>query len=115
MRDSGPAFVVRGEGGFGSFELLWVLLVVAAGAVLLALGWRWHWIAPAMVVGLILLNFVVVLFEDRWRMVTDADVARGAPESCRDCGHGLDILHKEQKFKLRCPICGGRGSGVFHR
>ncbi len=97
------------------YVTLVAILVVTAGTVLHGLGWRWLWIAPAVVVGLILLNFVVVLFEDRWRTVTGGDVARGAPESCRECGHGLDILRKAQKFKLRCPICGGRGSGVFHR
>ena len=91
------------------------ILVVSAGAVLATLGWRWLWIPLAVVVGLILLNFVVVLFEDRWRMVADGDVARGAPGSCRNCGHELDILRKTRRFKVRCPICGCRQSGVFHR
>ncbi len=68
-----------------------------------------------MVVGLMLLNLVVVLFEDRWRMLTDEDVARGAAESCPDCGHEFDILRRLQSFKLRCPICGRRESGAFHQ
>ena len=106
------------EGGFvlhWGYVALVAILLVTAGAVLLGLGWRWLWIAPAVVVGLILLNFVVVLLEDRWRMVTGGDVARGAPESCGDCGHGLDILRKTRSFKVRCPLCGRRQSGVFQR
>jgi len=91
------------------------ILVVTAGTLLLTSGWRWLWIAPAAVGGLILLNFVVALFEDRWRMVTAADVARGAPGSCRDCGHELDIRRGRRRFKVRCPICGRRETGFFRR
>ena len=90
------------------------ILVVTAGVILVTSGWRWLWVAPAVVVGLILLNFVVVLFEDRWATVTVDDIVRGAPGTCRACDHGLDILRKAQTFKVRCPICGHRDSGFFH-
>ena len=96
------------------FVTLVVISIVTAGTVLLMFGWRWLWIAPAVIGSLMLLTFVVTLFEDRWRTVTDADVARGASRSCRNCDHGLDILRKTQKFKLRCPICGHREAGIFH-
>ncbi len=89
------------------------ILVVTAGGALVTLGWRGLWIAPAVVMGLILLNVVVVLLEDRWRMVTETDVARGAPETCRGCHHSLDIIRSKASFKVRCPICGYGESGRF--
>ncbi len=91
------------------------ILVVTAGGALVTLGWRGLWIAPAVVMGLILLNVVVVLLEDRWRMVTETDVARGAPEACRECHHSLDIIRHETSFKVRCPICGHAESGHLRR
>ena len=91
------------------------ILVIAAGAVLFTLGWRWLWMVPAVWLGLVFLNFLVLVLEDRWRMVTDGDVARGAPATCRNCGHTLDILRRKSRFRVRCPICGTRESGRFHR
>ena len=96
------------------YVALVAILLFAASAIWVTAGWRWLWLAPAVVVGLILLNFVVVLFEDRWVMVTVDDIVLGAPGTCRECDHGLDILRKTRTFKVRCPICGHRESGVFH-
>ena len=90
------------------------ILLIAAGSVLSTLGWRWLWMVPALGLGLVLLNVVVVLFEDRWRMVTEVDVAQGAPETCRDCDYALGIVSGKTGFKVRCPICGHRESGLFH-
>jgi energy-coupling factor transporter transmembrane protein EcfT len=84
------------------------LLVVTAGGVL-TIGWRSLWVALAVVGGLSLLSFVVTLFEDRWRMVTPVDVARGAPGSCSDCGNELDVLRKARRFTVRWPISRRRG------
>lgn len=97
------------------YAALAVLLVVTAGVVLIALGWRWLWLVPAIGVGLMLLNLLAVVLEDRWRMVTDRDVARGVPGNCRECDHALDILAKKTRFAVRCPICGSRESGRFLR
>ena len=97
------------------YVALFAIFVITAGGALATVGWRWLWIAPAAVFGLILLNFIVVLFEDRWRMVTEDDVARGAPETCRECQNSLDILRKKTNFKVRCPICGHGESGRFRR
>ena len=104
-----PRFVLH-----WGYLMLVVILLITAGSVLLTLGWRWLWIAPAVVGSLILTTFVATLFEDRWRMVTHEDVARGVSPECSDCGHELDILRKTRNFKLRCPVCGKRESGVFH-
>ncbi len=82
------------------------ILLIAAAAVLFTLGWRWLWMVPALWLGLVLLNFFVLVLEGRWRMVTDGDVARGAPGTCRDCGHALDIMRRKSRFGVRCPICG---------
>ncbi len=98
--------------GYSSFA---AILLITAGAVLFTLGWRWLWMVPALWLGLVLLNFLVLVLEDRWRMVTDGDVARGAPATCRDCGHSLDIVRGKSRFRVRCPICGYRESGLFHR
>ena len=59
------------------YVALVAILLFAAGAIWVTAGWLW--LAPAAVVGLILLNFVVVLFEDRWVMVTVDDIVLGAP------------------------------------
>ena len=91
------------------------ILLITAGAVLFTLGWRWLWMVPALWLGLVLLNFLVLVLEDGWRMVTDGDVARGAPGTCRDCDHTLDIMRRKTRFRVRCPICGYRESGLFHR
>ncbi len=97
------------------YVALFAILLVTAGGVLATLGWRWIWIAPAVVLGLILLNIVVSVLEDRWRMVTESDVARGVPEVCPECQNSLDIQRKKTTFKVRCPICGHGGSGHFRR
>ena len=91
------------------------ILLVTAGGVLFALEWRWLWIVPALGLGLVLLNFLVVVCEERWRMVTDEDVARGAPGTCPACEHALDIIRGKTSFRMRCPICGYRESGLFRR
>ncbi len=91
------------------------ILLITAGAVLSTLGWRWLWMVPALCLGLVLLNFLVLVLEDRWRMVTDGDVALGAPGTCRNCGHEVDILRRKSRYRVRCPICGTRESGLFHR
>ena len=91
------------------------ILLTTAGAVLFTLGWRWLWMVPALCLGLVLLNFLVLVFEGRWKMMTDGDVARGAPGTCPDCGHALDIVRRKSGFRVRCPICGYRESGPLHR
>ncbi len=91
------------------------ILLITAAAVLLTLGWRWLWIVPAVWLGLVLLNFLLLVLDDRWRMVTNGDVARGAPATCRDCGHTLDIMLRKERLTVRCPICGRRESQLFHR
>ena len=90
-----------------------LILMIAAGVVLATLGWRQLWIVPALGLGLVLLGFIVSMFEDRWRIVTDHHIARGAPGTCRNCDAGLDIIAGKSNFRVRCPICGYRESGLF--
>ena len=108
----------RPMGGFfvhWGYVTLAAILLATTGGVLVTLGWRWLWMVPAAVLGLILLNFLVSVLEGRWRRVTDGDVARGAPGTCRECEVSLDIIRRKTSFRVRCTICGYRESGPFHR
>jgi len=85
----------------------YVFFVFVPGVLILVfMGWRRLWLLLPWVAAIWLLFFVVTLFEDRWRMVTPEDIARGVPAACPNCGEGWDILRKKRRYTVRCPICG---------
>jgi hypothetical protein len=97
------------------YVALGAILLATAGAALATLGWRGLWTVPAVWLGVASLGFVVSVFEDRWRTVTDRDIARGAPGTCPECDASLDIIRKKTSFRVRCPICGAKKSGRYCR